>query len=126
MGINNIPAFADNFHVLIYIPALGRFQKQKSFIINNIPALFFDFFEVAQARVLTFPLFSGGWPLVGPNPAVTGPLTISCARVGTQIGGRVAHASVCDVCDKGAHPSPVLIADMPNSACLPHPVALTR
>ena len=57
MGINNIPAFADNLPVLIYIPALGRFQKQKSFIIINIPALFFDFFEVVPARVLAFLTF---------------------------------------------------------------------
>jgi hypothetical protein len=57
MGINNIPAFADNLPVLIYIPALEPFQKKKSFIIINIPALFFDFFEVVWVPALTFPTF---------------------------------------------------------------------
>jgi hypothetical protein len=92
MGINNIPAFADNSPVLIYIPALGRFQKQKSFIIIDIPALFFDFFEVQQARVLSFPLFSGGWPLVGP---LAQPLravdNLVCPRRHTDRGSGGAH-----------------------------------
>ena len=106
MGINNIPAFADNLPVLIYIPALGPFQKQKSFIIINIPALFFDFFEVVQARVLVFSLFSGGWPLVSPQPSRYGAVDNFLSRAGTQSAGLVARTSFCDVCDKGTRPSP--------------------
>jgi hypothetical protein len=42
--INNIPAFLDNWLVFMDIPALARFQKWKSIVIMNIPALFLLFF----------------------------------------------------------------------------------
>jgi hypothetical protein len=43
MAINNIPAFADNFNVFIYIPASGRFQKQKWLIYHEHSSFVFVF-----------------------------------------------------------------------------------